>query len=240
MPAREPLYKQVKQQIVESLREGHWRRGQAIPGESTLARRFGASIGTLRKAVDELVAEHILVREHGRGTFVASHTRDYMLNVFFSIVDRDGKKTFPETELVEFRRGRADLTAASELALRPGTPVLRIRTLLRLGGHAVIVDNIRLPAALFPDLDARAFLDRDTTVYGLYQRRYGITVVRTVESIQATLADAGTRALLGLEAPAPVLRIVRTAYTHKDQPVDTRIRYVRTTHHRYVSVLGKR
>jgi GntR family transcriptional regulator len=240
MAGREPLYKQVKGRIVESLREGHWRHGEAIPGESTLARRFGASIGTLRKAVDELVAEHILVREHGRGTFVASHTRDYMLNVFFSIVDREGEKDFPETELVEFRRGRADLATAKQLALRPGAPVLRIRTLLRLAGQRVIVDNIRLPAALFPDLTERAFLDRDTTIYGLYQRRYGITVVRTVESIQAALADATTRRLLDLEPPAPVLRIVRTAYTHKDQPVDTRVRFVRTTHHRYLSVLGKR
>ncbi len=214
MAARPPLYKRVKAELVEALRAGRWKHGQAIPGESTLAAAFGASIGTLRKAVDELVAENILVRQHGRGTFVASHTRDYMLNVFFAIVGRDGDKRL--------------------------APVLRIRTLLSLRGQPAIVDNIRLPAALFPDLTERTFLQRDTTLYGLYQARYGITVVRTVEEIGAALADAPTRALLGLEPPAAVLRIERTAYTYRDQPVDTRVRYVRTTHHRYLSVLGKR
>lgn len=240
MPRPDPLYKRVKSEIVESLREGRWKHGQALPGESTLAAGFGASIGTVRKAVDELVAENILVRQHGRGTFVASHTRDYMLNVFFTIVDRRGGKTFPETELVAFKRGRADVSTSRQLEIATGAPVLQIQTLLRLGGQPAIVDNIRLPAALFPDLTEHAFLNRDTTVYGLYQMRYGITVVRTVEAIEAALADTRTRALLGLQAPAPVLRIVRTAYTYRDQPVDTRVRYVRTTHHRYLSVLGKR
>lgn len=235
-----PLYKQLKNRITESLREGVWRHGQAIPTESELAQRYGASVGTLRKAVDELVAENILVRQQGRGTFVASHTRDYMLNVFFTIVDRDGEKIFPDTQLVAFKRGRADAGTAKLLEIKPGAPVFRIRTLLHLAGHAAIVDNIRLPAYLFPDLSEHAFLNRDTTIYGLYQQRYGITVVRTVESIAAALADDKTRALLGLEAPAPVLKIVRTAYTYKDQPVDTRVRYVRTTHHTYLSVLGKR
>jgi GntR family transcriptional regulator len=240
MARQEPLYRRVKTELVDALRAGRWKHGQAIPGESTLAATFRASIGTVRKAVDELVAEHILVRRQGRGTFVASHTRDYMLNVFFSIVGRDGGKTFPETELVAFGRGRADVATARALELPTGAPVLRIRTLLRLGGARAIVDNIRLPAQLFPGLTEHAFLHRDTTIYGLYQARYGITVVCTVESIQAALADAGTRALLGLEPPAPVLRIVRTAYTYRDRPVDTRVRYVRTTHHRYLSVLGRR
>jgi GntR family transcriptional regulator len=240
MADRTPLYKRVKHEIVEALRAGRWKHGQAIPGESTLATAFGASIGTLRKAVDELVAENILVRQHGRGTFVASHTRDYMLNVFFAIAPRKGPKTFPETELVGFKRGRADVSTAKRLQIPTGAPVLAIRTLLRLAGQRVIVDDIRLPAGLFPDLTEHAFLDRDTTVYGLYQMRYGITVVRTVEEIGAALADARTRALLALEPPAPVLRIERTAYTYRDQPVDTRVRYVRTSQHRYVSVLGKR
>jgi GntR family transcriptional regulator len=240
MAARHPLYKRVKAELVEALRAGRWKHGQAIPGESTLAAAFGASIGTLRKAVDELVAENILVRQHGRGTFVASHTRDYMLNVFFTIVGRDGDKRLPDTELVSFKRGRADVPTARRLEIAVGAPVLRIRTLLSLRGQPAIVDNIRLPAALFPDLTERAFLHRDTTLYGLYQARYGITVVRTVEEIGAALADAPTRALLGLEPPAAVLRIERTAYTYRDQPVDTRVRYVRTTHHRYLSVLGKR
>ena len=107
-----PRYREVKQRLAELLREGKWRHGQAIPSEPLLAQRFGVSIGTLRKAVDELVAENILEREQGRGTFVRSHTRDYMLNVFFQLVDAEGRKELPQIELLSFARWRADAGTA--------------------------------------------------------------------------------------------------------------------------------
>ena len=114
--------------------------------------------------------------------------------------------------------------------------MLQIEALLSLDGAPVILDRIRLPAALFPDMTREVFSERDTTIYALYQSRYDITVVRIEESITAAIADARVRALLRLADPAPVLRIARTAYAHRDVPVDARVRYVRTTHHRYLSV----
>src|SRR5512139_890325 len=92
MSTRLPLYKIVKQKLTDALQDGTWKHGQFLPPEPELAQRFGASVGTLRKAVDELVAENLLVRRQGQGTHVASHTRDTMLTRFFQIVDRDGNK----------------------------------------------------------------------------------------------------------------------------------------------------
>ena len=68
-------YKRVKYSITELLRQNKWRHNQAIPSEPILAARYSVSIGTIRRAINELVAENILVREQGRGTFVVSHTR---------------------------------------------------------------------------------------------------------------------------------------------------------------------
>lgn len=240
MHRSQPLYKEVKQHITESLRDGKWRHGQAIPSEPLLAKRFNASVGTVRRAVDELVAENILVRQQGRGTFVTSHTRDYMLNVFFQVVGNDGRKEFPQPQMLSFKRGRADLATEELLGIEHGELVFMVQNLLRLQGKPVIVDNLRLPAKLFPDMSENLFVDRDTTTYGLYQMRYGITVVRTVETISAVLADAKTRKLLGMVHPAAVLKIMRTAYTYKDLAVDTRVRFVNTQHHHYLSLLGKR
>lgn len=234
-----PLYKALKHKLTEELRAGRWRHGQVIPSEPRLARRYGVSVGTLRRAVGELVAENILVREQGRGTFVASHTRDYMLNVFFRIEDRAGRRALPDSELISFRRGRAHRAAATGLRIAVGDPVYEIRARLSLHGKAVIADDIRLPARLFPDLNEHVFADRDTTIYGMFQARYGVTVARTTETLTAELADERTRRLLGLKAPAAVLKIVRTAYAHKDVPVDWRVRYVNTASHRYLSVLGR-
>lgn len=233
-----PLYKAVKHKLTEELRTGRWRHGQVIPSEPLLAKRYGASVGTLRRAVGELVAENILVREQGRGTFVASHTRDYMLNVFFRIEDRDGRRALPDSELISFRRGRANRETALALQIAVGDPVYQIRARLHLQGKAMILDDIRLPARLFPDLNERVFANRDTTIYGMFQARYGVTVARATETLTAELADGLTCRLLDLQPPAPVLKVVRTAYAYKDVPVDWRLRYVNTRSHRYLSVLG--
>src|SRR5215216_1631155 len=69
-----PLYKEVKIRLTRGLAAGEWKPGEAIPSESKLAERFNVSIGTIRKAIDELVADRILLRQQGRGTFVATHT----------------------------------------------------------------------------------------------------------------------------------------------------------------------
>jgi len=236
---RAPAYRVVKQQMTEALREGRWKHGQRIPSEPLLARRHGVSVATIRKAVGELVAENILVREQGRGTFVLSHTRDYMLNVFFRIVGRDGSKALPTTTLLGMRRGRADTETARLLRLKPRAAVLDIETLLALRGQPTILDRMRLPAALFPDLGESLFARRDGTVYGFFQARYGLTVVRTEEFITAVNAGVREAALLGVKPGTALLRIVRTAYTYKDQPVDTRVRLVACGAHGYLSTLGR-
>ena len=105
---------------------------------------------------------------------------------------------------------------------------------------ALILDRIRLPQALFPDLTETIFAEREATIYALYQSRYTITVVRTEESIAAALADLRTCELLRLTPPAAVLRVVRTAYAWRNRPVDTRVRQIATRRHHYRSVLGQR
>jgi len=235
---REPRYRQVKQQLTEALRQGRWKHGQKIPSEPLLARRHGVSVATIRRAVGELVAENILQREQGRGTFVRSHTRDYMLNAFFRIVGRDGSKELPATTLLGMKRSRADAETARRLRLKPRGAVLEIETLLTLGGAPAILDRMHVPAALFPDFGESAFARRGGTVYGFFQERYGITVVRAEEFITAVNAAPREAALLGVRPGTALLRIVRTAYTYKDLPVDTRVRLVACGRHGYLSRLG--
>ncbi len=233
-----PRYRQVKQHITEALRQSKWKRGQKIASEMQLAERYAVSVGTVRRAVGELVAENILVREQGRGTFVVSHTPDYMLNAFFRIVDRDGHKELPSIRILAMRRIRADLDTARRLDLRPRAMVIEVETLLSIQGKPTLLDVMRLPAGLFPDFNESVFAGRGGTVYGLFQRRFGVTVVRIEEFITATLADARQGRLLGVAKGAALLRVQRTAFTYKDEPVDARVRLVNPARHGYLSVLG--
>ncbi|MBA3596147.1 MAG: GntR family transcriptional regulator [Methylibium sp.] len=238
MAARPPLYRHVKQQITDALRSGKWKHGQKIASEPQLAERFGVSIGTVRKAVGELEAENILVREQGRGTFVVSHTRDYMLNVFFRVVDSDGHKELPTMSLLSMKRGRADGTTAALLHIAPRAPVIDIEALLSLKGRPTILDRIRLPVSLFAELGEHLFKRRDGTLYGLFQERFGITIVRVEENITAVIAGERDSRLLGVANGSPLLRIRRVGYTYKNVPVDARVRLVDSSKHGYLSVLG--
>jgi GntR family transcriptional regulator len=239
VPLNGPLYKDVKRQLMEALSRGEWKPGEAIPPERRLAERYGISIGTVRKAIDELVAENILIRQQGRGTFVASHNRDRLLFYFFHIVPEQGPKEYPDIQLLSFARAKADRAVAERLLLEPGDPVLRIRNVLRLGGAPMIVDDITLPAARFPGLTERRFRQRPSTIYNLYQEAFGVSVVRTSERLRAVVADAETAALLGISRNAPLLQIRRLAMSYNDAPVELRISLVNTERYEYFSDIGR-
>jgi GntR family transcriptional regulator len=234
-----PLYKEIKRQMMEALTSGEWKPPDAIPAERRLSERYGVSIGTVRRAIDELVAENILIRQQGRGTFVASHTRDRLLFYFFHVVPEAGPKTYPEVEFLSFARARADRLAGERLGIAAGDPVFRIRNRLHLAGSPIMVDDITLPIARFPGLTETRFRERPLTIYNLFQQAFGISVVRTSERLRATLADAEFAALLEVARGAPLLQIRRVAHTYNDAPVEYRVSLVNTAHHEYWAEIGR-
>jgi GntR family transcriptional regulator len=233
-----PLYRAVKRRLMDALACGEWRPGDAIPAERRLSEQYGVSIGTLRKAIDELCAENILIRQQGRGTYVASHNRDRMLFYFFHVVPESGQKAYPEVELLGFGRAKADRLAAERLGIDAGDAVVRIRNRLRLAGAPIMLDDITLAAARFAGLTERQFRARPSTIYNLYQESFGISVVRTRERLRAMPADQDVAALLGVPRGAPLLQIRRVAYAYQDVPVEYRISLVNTEHHEYYAEIG--
>jgi len=239
VPLHAPLYRELERQMRESLATGEWKPGEAIPSERRLAERYDVSIGTIRKAIDELVAANLLIRQQGRGTFVASHNRDRLLFYFFHVVPESGAKVYPDVRLLAFARGRASAREAEHLALASGDAVIRVRNLLSLAGTPVIVDDLVLPAARFPGLTERQFAARPSTIYNLYQDAFGISVVRTSERLRATLADPETAALLSIARNAPLLRIRRLALSYNELPIELRISLVDTSRYEYFADIGK-
>lgn len=234
-----PLYKEVKRLLTETISKGEWKPGTAIPAEWKLAERFAVAVGTVRKAVDELVAENILIRQQGRGTFVAAHNRARLMFHFFHIVRSDGEKETPEVVMLSFANGVASDEEATHLNIKPGAKVFRIRNVLKLAGEPIIFDTIVIPQALFPKLTAAKFKNRPNTIYHLYQTTYGITVVRSAERLRACLADAESADILALKIRAPLLEIRRVAMTFNDAPVEFRRSLVNTDNYEYFSDLAK-
>lgn len=229
-----PLYKEIKRQLMQSLSSGEWQPGDAIPAEAKLADRFGVSIGTVRKAIDDLVADKILIRQQGRGTFVAVHDPSRLMVYFFHVRHRDGRKEYPDVETVAFAHGKADQRAARALGVPPATPTIEIENVLRFRGQPVIFDRITLRQSQFTALSEERFRARPGTIYQLYQSEFGVSVVRTQDKLRAVLADAHAASRLSLARRAPLLEITRVAYTYHDQPVELRVSLVDTTDFEYI------
>lgn len=228
-----PLYLEVRRRIAEAIRIGEWRPGEPIPTEKHLCERFGVSMGTLRKAVDELTAAGVLVRQQGRGTFVTRHSQDRYLFSFFHLVGHDGHKEYPEVRILGLKKTVADDFAAQLLSSTPGAPLFQISNLLSLQGKVVSIDEINLPVALFPELDEQRLRARKATLYQMYQDEFGIVVVRTAERVRASAATARQAKLLDTVPGAPLLQIIRVAYSFQDQPLELRYTYVDTRHCEY-------
>src|SRR4029079_16598457 len=106
-PAFSPLYQQIKGLILQSLESGEWKPGEAIPSEMDLAARFRVSQGTVRKAIDELAAENLVVRRQGKGTFVATHAERHVRYVFVQLLPDSGDEGPAQRDILDCRRLRA-------------------------------------------------------------------------------------------------------------------------------------
>ena len=154
-PTFSPLYRQIKELILRHLESGEWGPGDHIPSESDLAARFGVSQGTVRKAIDEMAAENLLVRQQGKGTFVATHKDPGSYFRFLRLVPNQGDLQVSQSVPLECWRAKAGADVARTLALETGAPITILRRLLKLGEEPVVFDEIYLPSELFPDPDRR-------------------------------------------------------------------------------------
>ena len=233
-----PLYRLAKSALLGAIEGGRYPGGSALPSETELAAALGISIGTLRHAVDELVAERILVRRQGRGTFVATHTTERFVFQFFHVERSDGVRDAPQVELLSFERGRLDDADAEALGRRAGDAAIVVENRLALQGRPVVYDRITLPAVLYRGLTEKRLRERPSTIYHLYQTAFGITVVRATERVRAVAADRTAARVLGVAQGNPVLQVRRTALTFHDKPVEYRVSTVTTAQHDYVSTLA--
>lgn len=230
-----PLYRRLKLELVNTLISERYAAGDLIPTESQLAATYGVSVGTVRKAVDELVAEHILVRQQGRGTFIARHSDAATASVFWRVVHSDGSQQLPLVQTLDFARGKADARIAKALDLETGDAIWIFDLLLFLGGRPVSVERVTVPRALFPDLNQAAISNRDRTNYALYQEAFGITVISVSDMIAAIEADPAAAKLLRIAPGTPILEIMRTAFAIGNRPVEIRRSLILTNDYRYIS-----
>jgi GntR family transcriptional regulator len=240
-PAFSPLYQQIKALILQSLQAGEWKPGEAIPSEMDLAARFRVSQGTVRKAIDELAAENLVVRRQGKGTFVATHSEQHVQYRFLKLIPDNGNvgsEGPAQRTVLECKRARASAEVARVLGLRSGDAVVQLRRVLSFGGVPTILEDVWLPGNAFKGLSAEQVAGYQGPTYAMYEVEFGVRMVRAEEKIRAVGADAQQALLLKVEQHTPVLSVERVAYTYNDVPMELRRGVYRTDTHHYRNELN--
>lgn len=232
-PSFSPLYRQIKGLLIASLQAGEWKAGEAIPSEIDLAARFGVSQGTVRKAVDELASENLLVRRQGKGTFVATHAEQQQQYRFLRLMPDEGRDAGLGRQLLDCRRQRAPAWIARQLGMRAGDAMVEVRRILHADGRPVVLDDIWLPGDLFKGLTTERLNKHRGPFYGLFEAEFGVHMIRAQEKIRAVAADADSAALLQVELGAPLLSVERLSFTYGDKPVELRRGLYNTAAHFY-------
>ena len=228
-----PLYAQVKKRITESLVRGEWTPGQVIPSEIELAHIYDVSQGTVRKAIDELTAESILIRRQGKGTFVATHNEENVQLRFLRLTSSVGIKEKLDNQLVSFSKEKASNQLAKTLNINSAATVISLKRVLTFNDKPLILDVIKIPAASFRGLTAERVVEKKGSMYRMYETDFGIRMLHADEKIKAVSANYEAASLLGVKEHSPLLSVERVSFTYDDQPIEWRLGLCITDNHYY-------
>jgi len=222
MPDFQPLYKQVYDVLVRRIAESAWRPGEALPSEQALAAELKVSQGTVRKALDVLVAENLVQRHQGKGTYVAEHTQEHSLFRFFRLArpGTDGEHVTPESSEARCKRRAASAAESEKLHLAKRATVVEIKRVRSIDGVPAVIEMSVVPLNLFPEIDHQDAIPN--TLYSLYQSVYGINIVLAKEELSAVLATKTDEKELGIKPGSPMLRIERVAISISGQRAELR------------------
>ncbi len=214
-----PLYTQVRDLLLERIRNSEWSIGQALPNEFNLAAEFGVSIGTVRRAVEGLEETGIVVRKQGRGTYLAGPGSTTVLGRFMPMRLASGEPVACDYALVRTGRRTAIESERQALGLHAAGDVIEVVQRVRAGQAVRGVERSVVPAGLFPrPLDA---VGLDRHLYFAYAE-LGVFVTQAEDRVTALAADAAGAGQLDVSVAAPVLAIERIAYALDGRPIELR------------------
>jgi GntR family transcriptional regulator len=215
-----PLYLQLRDALAERIAGGEWKPNAAIPNESDLAREFGVSAGTMRKALDLMEAERLLTRRQGRGTFVNDQSSDELAARFSNVRGADGKRVCGQVKSAEISEGAATDVECARLRLRPGESVYRIRRIRHHKGQIFLVEDVSLPASLFPGLsEKKTVADRIIVL----AQEYGILLGKAEERVSLSSATPQVAQSLAVAAGSPVMVLDRVVLALDGRPIEWRL-----------------
>lgn len=226
-PGPIPLYYQLKQNVLAEIERGVYHAGDRLPSETEMIQRYGVSRITVRQALSELESEGVVVRKHGKGTFVAEHNIEHELVRLTDFVeDMELAGLAPSSQVRGVKREASNSVIATALHMAVGEEVIRIDRLRLADSRPIAWDTTWLPLR-FGLLLSETELAHET-IYHILETRYGIPIEMGVFHISASTATAEQAHHLNVPTSTGLLLIQRVSYTSGNVPVYIQNRYYRT------------
>lgn len=215
-----PLYLQLRDVLAERISSGNWRPGAIIPSESDLAREFGVSPGTMRKALDLLERERVLSRRQGRGTFVNDQNGKELALRFCNVIGANKEPISRGLRLGPITVGVATDVEGARLGLGEQRGVYRIHRVHLYRDRPLMVDIATVPADLFPNLLEKQKSAESVTVLA---HDYGILLGTAKERVSIGVAEPDHAQALEIEAGSPVLVLDRVVVDLTGRAIEWRM-----------------
>jgi len=219
---RLPRYQQLRDDLVLRIAAGEWAPGEAIHTEAALSAAYAVSTGTLRKAIDLLVAEGVLTRSQGKGTFVRRPRFDSSLFRFFRFKSSNGEAVRPSARILQRSVMLPDDGVRQALQLGTRAKVIHLSRLRLVDGRPVLSEDIWLPRDGFEALVTLAVDDFDDLLYPLYERLCKQVVATARETLRVGQASKSVAKVLDMHPGAPVIHVNRVALNFAGRPVECR------------------
>jgi GntR family transcriptional regulator len=233
-----PLYQQIKAMLLASLQAGEWQPGEVIPSEFELAARYEVSQGTVRKAIDELTTQNLLIRKQGKGTFVATHLEERHQFRFLRLAPDSGLPMALKNHFLSCKKMKAPAIMARALKIKTGENLIEIERVQTFAGKAIVFEQIWLPSPRFKGLDLATLEAWDGPLYALYESAFATHMVRATEKIKAVTSDSMCAQRLNTTPAAPILLVERVSYTYGNKPVEIRLARYDTSSQHYENTLS--
>jgi len=235
MPKSPPLYIQAREALMRQILEGRLRPGDFLPSEQQLANDLNISVGTVRKATDDLVTQGILERQHGRGTQIVPHTSDRSRFRFFRFVHPDGRPARLAARLLSRKTQTSTKEDQRRLSLKSNEQIIVITRSRAEDGVPLVYERIAIPAKRFEKLSIEPHRDMLEEIYVLYQKQCGEMVRASDDQVEIDLAPVAVGKELNIAAGSPVLLVKRVAVSLSNKPIEFRQSW--TSALRYISHL---
>lgn len=229
------LFLQVRDELAARVSSGKWKAGVMVPNEAQLAAELGVSQGTVRKALDLMESEKIVVRRQGRGTFIVDHETEAMSMRFNSISSPANDKIDGEITSQHGRTAPIDSVAMAHLDGVQSDTIYRCRRVHSYMGRKFMLEESTIVLRHWPGLtEADASYERVTSL----AQRCGVVLSHAIESVRPVLADGAVCEKLDIELYKPILYLERTIYSDRGLRVEWRKAWVDLQNNRYLSMTG--